>query len=162
MPKRIARTVRRIFTTPAVRYPPDPRALFVLVLCVVSGVPLIFANATPGSIASQLPSPAIVAWGIMLAGGSLLSLLGTIRQTVNGVIVEQVGSVALGFACLIYAGAIWTVVQWQGSVPMFFLLAFGLASFWRWGQLQGYLRSVEVQAQEIRAVEALDPDAGDE
>ena len=157
MPQRLYYSLRKAFSTPAVRYPPDPRALFVLMLCVVSGVPLIFANATPGSIASQLPAPAIVAWGIMLAGGSLLSLLGTMRQTVNGVIVEQVGSVALGFACVIYAGAIWAKVQWLGSVPMFFLLAFGLASFWRWGQLQAYLRAVEIQAQQIREVEALDP-----
>lgn len=150
MPKRLFLSLRTVFTTPAVRYPPDPRALFVLVLCVIVGVPLIFANATPGSIASQLPPVAIVAWGCMLSGGSLLSLLGATRQTVNGVIVEQVGSVALGFACLIYAGAIWAAVQWAGSVPMGILFAFGLASFWRWGQLQGYLRAAEHLAQEAR------------
>lgn len=150
MPKRIAIKVARAFSTPAVRYPPDPRALFMLALCVVVGVPLIFANATPGTIASQLEDPWIIAWGVMLSGGSLLTLLGAMRQTVNGVILEQVGSVALGFACVIYAGAIWAAVRWVGSVPMGIVLGLGIASFWRWGQLQAYLTSTEKLAQELR------------
>lgn len=150
MPKRLFMAALRGFTAPAVRYPPDPRALFVLLLCVIVGVPLVFANATPGTVASQLPAPAVVAWGVMLSGGSLLTLVGAIRQTVNGVIAEQVGSVALGFACLIYGGAIWAAVQWAGSVPMFIVIAFGLASLVRYFQLRAYLHAVEHLAQDLR------------
>lgn len=155
MPKRLVRAVLRSFTAPAVRYPPDPRALFVLVLCVFVGGPLIFANATPGTIAAQLPTPAVVAWGIMLSGGALLSIVGALRQTVNGVITEQVGSVGLGFACVIYAGAIWAAVQWAGSVPMFILFALGSASIVRYFQLRAYLRTVEQIAADARMAELL-------
>lgn len=156
MPRRILIAARNSFTAPAVRYPPDPRALFVLVLCAFVGAPLIFANATPGTIAAQMPDPAIVAWGIMLSGGSVVTLAGAMRQSVNGVIAEQVGSIALGFACVIYAGAIWAAVRWTGSVPMFILFAFGTASFWRWGQLQSYLHSVERMAHQIRMGDAVE------
>jgi hypothetical protein len=156
MPTRTYMSLRAALTAPAVRYPPDPRALFLLILLVIVGVPLIFANATPGTIASQLDAPWVVAWGVMLSGGSALSLLGAVRQTVNGVIAEQVGSVALGFACLIYSGAIWSKVEWAGSVPMGILFALGTASIARYFQLRAYLRNVEQQAQEIRNIESLD------
>lgn len=142
--------LRRSFSTPAVRYPPDPRALFVLVMCVVVGLPLVFANASPNTIASQLDPVLQVAWGIMLSGGSLLTLAGAMRQTATGVIVEQIGSIALGVACLLYAGAIWVSVQWVGSVPIAIVSGFGLASLWRWGQLQAYLHQTEKIASQIR------------
>lgn len=150
---RLYRRARRSFTAAAVRYPPDPRALFVLLMCVVSGVPLVFANATPQSILAQMDDVTIVAWGVMLTGGSLLTLTGMLRQTVNGVIIEQIGSVALGFACVIFACAIWGYVQWRGSVTMFLVFGLGVASLWRYGQLAAYLRGAEQAAQEIKAAE---------
>lgn len=144
----------RSFSAPAVRYPPDPRALFVLAMCVVSGVPLIFANATPQSIVAQLEAPYIVAWGIMLTGGAGLTLVGALRQSVNGVIAEQVGSVALGFACVIFAFAIYGFVRWEGAIVMLLLFGFGLASIWRWGQLQAYLNGIEKIAEAVRDAES--------
>jgi hypothetical protein len=150
MPKRILWFVARVAKTPAVRYPPDPRALFMLVLCVIVGVPLAFGIVTPGSISAQLAAPAVVAWGVMLSGGALLTLIGTARQSVNGVIAEQVGSVALAFACLIYAGAIWASVRWLGAVPIALVLGLGLASGLRYFQLRAYLRAVQHLAKVIR------------
>jgi hypothetical protein len=113
-------------------------------------VPLIFAGATPGTIASQLDHGWVIAWGIMLSGGSLLSLIGSSRQSINGVIAEQVGSVALGSACVIYAGAIISAVHWKGAVPAALVIGLGAASFWRWGQLQAYLHDTERLAQKVR------------
>ena len=150
MPKRLALAVLRSFTTPAVRYPPDPRALFVLVLCVIVGVPLVLANATPGTIAAQLDPAWVVIWGVMLSVGSLLTLVGTFKQNVNGIIIEQVGSVAVGFACLIYALAIWFQVRWAGAVPMVIVLGWGWSCFWRWGQLQAYISKAQRVADQIR------------
>lgn len=150
MAERILRVLFRSFTAPAVRYPPDPRALFVLLLCVASGVPLIFADATPGTLEAKLDPPWVLAWGVMLSGGAFLAMLGGLRQTVNGVITEQVGSVALGFACLMYATAIWITVSWAGTVPIALILGFGAASFWRWWQLQLYMKKVERIAKATR------------
>lgn len=155
MPKRLVRRAYRSFRAPAVRYPPDPRVLFLLGMCVVSGVPLIFADATPVSILSEITDDwVIVAWGLMLTLGSLCTLLGALRQSVNGVIAEQVGSVSLGFACIIFAGAIYGYTHWRGAVVMLLLFGFGVACLWRWGQLQAYLADVESLAQEIRDEQA--------
>ena len=157
MPKRVIRAAYRSFRAPAVRYPPDPRVLFLLLMCVISGIPLIFADATPRSILSQITDTwVIVVWGIMLTGGALLTLLGTMRQSVNGVIAEQVGSVSLGFSCIIFAGAIFGYTRWAGSVVMLLVFGLGVACLWRWGQLQAYLTDVETLAQEIRAEQADD------
>jgi hypothetical protein len=150
MPKRAWYAVRRSLTSPAVRYPPDPRALFVLVMCVVSGFPLILANAAPQSIVAQLDDPWVVTWGVMLTGGSLLTLVGALWQSPNGVVAEQVGSIALGSACVIFAAAIWGYVRWQGSVPMLLTFGFGVACIWRYAQLVAFLKAVEQLAQEIR------------
>lgn len=150
MPERIVRALVRGISAPAVRYPPDPRALFILLLCVVVGIPLVFANATPGSIAAKLDPPWVITWGIMLSGGSLLTIIGALRQTPIGVILEQIGSVALGVACIIYAAAIWFTVHLLGAVPICIVLGFGLASLWRWYQLQRYLNTVERIARESR------------
>jgi len=152
--RRAATAVTRIFTVPAARYPPDPRALFVLSLCVAVGVPLIFANATPGTIASKLDPPLIVVWGLMLSAGSLVTLLGVLRQSVGGIITEQVGSVAVGGACMIYAVAIWLSVRWAGAVPMVIVFGWGLSCFWRWYQLQRLMKKAEEVAWAVRIDDA--------
>jgi hypothetical protein len=150
MPKRVAFAVLRSFTTPAARYPPDPRAVFILALCVISGVPLIFASATPGSINNQLDSGWVVVWGIMLTFGALVNLIGTLKLDVNGIILEQIGSVAVGGATILYAAAILTTLEWKGSVPAAIVLGLGVSCFWRWGQLQALLHTAERAANDAR------------
>lgn len=150
MPQRIAFAMWRSFRTPAARYPADPRAVFVLILCVVSGIPLVFAGATPGSIAAKLDPAWVVIWGIMLTIGALTTLIGTWKLDADGIILEQIGSVAVGGATCVYAGAILAQVGLAGSVPASIVLGFGLSCFWRWGQLQSLLRRAEQAASEAR------------
>jgi hypothetical protein len=143
MPKRVFRSVLATFSAPAARYPPDPRALFVLNLCVLIGVPLIFGNAAPGSIASKLDQPWVITWGVMLSAGSLVALMGVARQSVNGILFEQIGSVAVGFACVIYATAIAFSVGWSGLAPLVIVLGWGSSCLWRWFQLQRLMVNTE-------------------
>lgn len=150
MPKRIVAAALRSFTTPAARYPADPRAVFVLSLCVAAGIPLVFADATPGSIAAQLDRPWVITWGAMLTIGALVNLIGTLKSDVNGIILEQIGSVAVGGATVLYAGAIFVQVHWQGSVPAAIVLGLGMSCFWRWGQLQALLHKAETAATEAK------------
>lgn len=150
MPKRVYRAALRSFRTPAARYPADPRAVFILVLSVVSGVPLAFADATPGSIAEQLDAVWVVIWGVMLTLGALTTLIGTLKPNVDGIILEQIGSVAVGGATIIYAGAILAQVGVTGSVPSSLILGFGLSCFWRWGQLQALINAAERAAADAK------------
>lgn len=151
MPKRVLRMVTRSFRTPAARYPADPRAVFILIVCLFNGIPLAMGRATPGSINDQIHQTwQIVVWGLFLVIGSGCTLLGTFNQSVNGILLEQTGSVAVGFACLIYAAAIRAQVGVAGSVPAGIVLAFGIACLWRWGQLQGLIIEAERQATHAR------------
>lgn len=159
VPKRVAIAALRSFTTPAARYPADPRAIFVLSLCIVAGVPLAFADATPGSIAAQLDRVWVVIWGVMLTLGALTTLVGTAKPNADGIILEQIGSVAVGGATVVYAGAILTQVHLAGSVPAAIVLGWGLSCFWRWGQLQALLTQAERAASESRD-EQRDPGSG--
>jgi hypothetical protein len=135
---------------PAARYPADPRAVFILSLCAFSGIPLVFADAAPGSIASQVSKPFVVVWGALLALGALLTLAGTVKQTVNGIIMEQIGSVAVGGATIFYGGAILIQVGSRGSVPAGIILGWGLSCFWRWFQLQALMSKAERAVQEAQ------------
>jgi len=125
---------------PAARYPADPRAVFVLGLAVISGFPLLISgNLEAGSLEEQLPHWGVMLWGAALLFGSLLTLAAMTRQTVNGIILEQIGSVTVGAATLFYSGIIIYTLGRSGSPAIPFILGFGLSCFWRWGQLQALL-----------------------
>lgn len=120
---------------PASRYPSDPRAVFVLALCIFAGVPLIFGLTDSGSLDAYLPKWAIAIWGLLLVGGAAGSLVGMARQTPLGILVEQVGSVVVGVGTIYYALA--TIFAFHVFTPSTAItLAWGLSCFWRWGQLE--------------------------
>jgi hypothetical protein len=138
--------VTRLLPRPAARYPADPRTVFLLGLCVASGVPLLFGNVAPGSIAALLDEPLVIGWGVMLTVGAIVSLVGIYRRTVLGVILEQVGSVAVGGASMLYAAAILLQVGARGVFSAAIITGWGLSCFWRWGQLQALLNTAQVVA----------------
>jgi hypothetical protein len=148
MPQRIVHAALRSFRTPAARYPADPRAVWVMALFVLSGILLVFVGATPGSINAQLDPVWVVIWGLMLVLGALTTLVGIAKLDTDGILLEQVGSVSMGGACVVYAGAIFGTVGWAGSVPALVVGGFGLASFWRWGQLQALISQGKRAAEE--------------
>lgn len=129
----------RNFRTPAARYPADPRVIFILIACMVSGIAFIAGGATPGTVESKLDKGWIIVWGLMIGLGGLVTLAGTVRLDVTGIVWEQVGSLALFGGTLVYAVAVWSTVGQSGLYPGLFQLSFGVASLWRWGQLQSHL-----------------------
>lgn len=129
---------------PASRHPIDPRALFVLVMALVSGLPLFFGVIEPGSIDEALPTWAVLAWAAALVVGAATSLTGMSMQTLLGVILEGVGSIAVGAATVFYGAVILLEVPFRsGAFPAAIILGWGLANFWRWGQLRAYLTRAE-------------------
>ena len=142
MPLRLLRRIvpqqlqPRLLPKPASRYPADPRAVFILILCIVSGLPLILTDIEPGSLESLMPTWGIVLWGLALVSGAGCALWGMSRQTVDGILVEQVGSVIVGCASIIYSAAILLVVGSSGLVSGGIVFGWGLSCFWRWLQLQ--------------------------
>jgi protein-S-isoprenylcysteine O-methyltransferase Ste14 len=132
LPKRIYNAIFR----PAARYPADPRAVFILALSVFGGVGALALEAAPETLESLLPRWGVVTWGILLTLGSLIALVGMLIQSVNGIIAEQVGSVMVGATTIFYSGlAIW-IIGSDALQNVGIILAWGLACFIRWAQLQ--------------------------
>lgn len=120
---------------PASRYPADPRAVFVLALCIFAAVPLVFGVTDSESLETFLPTWAVALWGVLLLGGAVGSLFGMMRQTPSGILVEQVSSVVVGVATVYYAAAaIFFTHEFTPGIAI--TLAWGLSCFWRWGQLE--------------------------
>lgn len=139
LPRR--RTMGRMPFAPATRYPADPRAVFVLGMCVTSGVGQLIVAGTPASLEEELPVWGIAVWGALLLVGSVVTLAGMARQTNGGIIAEQIGSAVVGVATLFYIGVAILALRWDAvSMPFGLVLGWGLSCFWRWGQLQSLIQ----------------------
>lgn len=121
---------------PAVRYPADPRAVFILALSVFSGITTIAVEQGPETLESLMPRWGVITWGLSLGLGSLLALVGLARDTDSGIVTEQIGCVMVGVATTFYCSlALWSVGI--GALPVLTIVfGWGLACFVRWVQLQ--------------------------
>ncbi len=131
----------------SIRQQTDPRAVFILALCVVSGAPLILGAIQPGSM-EELLNPIIVRlWGVSLVLGALVTLAGmSWRKSLAGVLMEQVGSVAVGTTSLFYAAAIMLQAGWNGLVAAGIVAGWGLSCLFRWWQLEQLIREATAEA----------------
>lgn len=148
MPERFEKVLRPVLRSlfhPASRFPADPRAVFLLALSVFLGFTALVIDAAPQTLNSVLPHWAVLIWGLLLLLGSAVTFAGMYRQTVNGIIAEQIGSVMVGATTVFYAlVAIW--VAGVGALqPVGIVLAWGLSCFVRWIQLQLLLHDAHQQ-----------------
>lgn len=132
---------------PAARYPADPRAVFILALSVFAGLTAIALQIAPESLEALLPKWGVVTWGVILTGGSAITLGGMAFQTVNGIIAEQIGSAMVGAATIFYSGLILYMVGLSALQNVAIILAWGLACFLRWVQLQILIHSAVKRAE---------------
>jgi hypothetical protein len=121
---------------PAARYPADPRAVFILALSVFSGITTLALKAAPESLEAVLPNWGVIVWSVMLTLGSILTLTGMVFQSLNGIILEQVGSVIVGATTVFYSGLALWVIGPTAFQTVSIILAWGVACFVRWIQLQ--------------------------
>lgn len=128
---------------PAARYPADPRAVFLLVLSVFTGLTALAVDAAPQTLNSVLPHWAVLLWGILLVVGSVVTLVGMAYQSVNGVVLEQIGSVAVGVTTVYYSILALWVAGVDAAQPVGIILAWGVACLIRWVQLQALLREAD-------------------
>jgi hypothetical protein len=111
----------------------------MLALSVFGGIGALALNAAPGTLDAILPVWAIVLWGGSLTLGSAMALFGMLFQTLNGIVVEQVGSVMVGAATIFYSVIAFYIVGFSAIQVVGLVLAWGLACFVRWGQLQALI-----------------------
>ena len=145
--------MERMIFKPAARYPADPRAVFILALSVFSGITTLALKAAPESLESVLPQWGVVLWSVMLTVGSVITLAGMAFQTMNGIILEQVGSVTVGATTVFYSGLALYTLGPQAFQTIGIILAWGLACFIRWIQLQILIHSALKRQQKMLILE---------
>lgn len=146
--RRFMRKHMRAFFKPAARYPADPRAVFILALSVFSGLVALTLEAAPETLQAVLPEWGVATWGVLLAGGSAVTLVGMAFQSLAGILVEQIGSVVVGVATLFYSSLAFWVVGWSAVQVVGIVAAWGLACFVRWVQLQALIADGETRAMD--------------
>lgn len=119
--------------------------IFLMTLCLVTSIPIIFGGVpAPGSIDATMEPWLVLAWSITLAIGALTVLVSFLfRDRITGMIIEQFGSVCLGFAALVYGGTILArTYDSGGAVPAAIILGFSAARFLQFRSHQKTLNKI--------------------
>ena len=115
----------------------NPFEVFLLFVCLPSGIGLLAGPGTPGSIESLVSPTLTTAWGVVLLVGAVLALGGGMsRASSNAIIIQQVGLGLVGTAAPLYSLAVFVSVGPSATFPGLTTLAFGLACWVRFWQLQ--------------------------
>jgi hypothetical protein len=110
----------------------EPFEVFMSALCVVAGLPLVFDGPAPGTLEQNLPLFIVKLWGVELAGGGILTLLGlALTGTPRGTRIERSGLAFLATASGVYA-LVLMLVAWPTAVAsVAILVGFAGACLWR-------------------------------
>lgn len=91
-----------------------PFQTYIMSLCIVSGLPLLFGHVTSGAIEESLPHWMGVSWGAALLGGAVVGMGGAYWRGsyANGLTLESVGLAFAGCAALAYS-AVLVISAWD-------------------------------------------------
>jgi len=120
-----------------------PDAVFLLSLCLFSGVLQLSPAARSSSISDLLPFWLTAAWGVLLVVGATVTLTGVFwRNRVTGLLLEAAGRVMFAPAALIYGGAVIAAAGWSGVLAAAPFFGFAASSGWRIRQILTAIREV--------------------
>lgn len=108
-----------------------PFQVYLLFLCVVSGLPILLGLAPDQESAiTQLPEWQERAWGASLVIGATLGLAGSyfpVRFYASALTIERIGLIFCGSAGLVYAGIVAATAN-NDLLTAAVILGFGIAS----------------------------------
>jgi hypothetical protein len=132
-----------------------PDEILMLFFCLMSGLGIVLGGAPdPASIEASLPNWGRTIWGIALLLGPLTTIAGILwakRHSRDGILIEQVGQIMTGGVALFYVGVLVINQGENALVSVAFILAFSLARFWRWWQLERIVRVAATREGDRRA-----------
>jgi hypothetical protein len=125
-------------------YPRHGLVVFLLALCVMSGLGLLFGEPAAGSLEAALDHQVVVGWAILLTLGSTSALLGMFWQgdVRTGLVAKRLGYAALTFASLIYAIVIIGTFGREATLIGGILLGFAYACFHTWRRVNQRINEI--------------------
>ena len=126
-----------------------PHEVVLLGACLLTALPILAGVApAPGSITGTMNHASTVAWAAGIALGALIAFAGILwprpkcptKLTVTGLLLEQVGLVISGVACLLYVVAVLWVIGWVGLFPCALPAGFAIANMILAWRIQRLLR----------------------
>ena len=126
-----------------------PFEVFLLLLSILSGLPIMVAGTAPDAVTDALNDTAARVWGGGLAVGAVIALLGifltrphprSTKVSVVGLVTEQVGLVMVAGACMVYTAAVLVQVWPAGFYSAAVVFCYGMSCLWRWLQIQRLMR----------------------
>lgn len=98
----------------------NPFQVYILGLCVMTGITALTPTPTSSSVARVLDPPHLHIWGGMLAFGAVLSLLGMFwwGDARNGLVTKRLGLITLFIPCITYGIAILVVQGFPGGLTI--------------------------------------------
>jgi hypothetical protein len=130
-----------------------PFEVAFFIACVAVGVVLIVSGTSPRSASAAMPVVVQALWKAGLIVGGLSGLASAWVQKVNiwrGLGLELFTTAILGSALAMYAVALFAVSGLAALAAGGFVTAFGVACWWRFGQILNDLRKINKAARERR------------
>lgn len=107
-----------------------PFQTYMLVLCLISGIPLMFGQPASATLDALLPTWAVYMWGIGLTLGAVISLIGTYmprRDYATALTIERIGLIMVGFAGVGYAVLVLVYAGIHNTVAACIIFGFGIS-----------------------------------
>lgn len=127
----------------------------MLALSVFTGVVAVALGASPDSLGALLPPWAVHLWAIILVVGSGVTLAGLPLQNINGIIIEQIGSVMVAASTLFYAILAFSFVGAGALQSVGIVAAWGVACAIRWFQLQALINTAYRVVNDPEALDSI-------
>jgi hypothetical protein len=138
----------------------NPFEIFILLLGLVSGIPILSGHVEPTSVAALLDPALLHIWAWMLTAGCGVALTGVLwpRRAHTGFLIEQVGLVAVGAGVVIYVVGLAQLHDPGRVLGIAIASGFGLACWWRVWLIQRWIKSLIFLVSDARSAEAADTD----
>lgn len=116
-----------------------PFQTFILSLCVISGLPLLFKQIPASSVEAFLPEWVAVTWGCALTIGAVLALVGAYWPEkwnyATALTLERIGLDIVGPAALLYSVVIFAFRGYGSAVAAAIVFGFAISCLIRAGDI---------------------------
>jgi hypothetical protein len=125
-------------------HPRHGLVVYLLFLCVLSGVTLLIGEPAAGSLESALDREIVAAWAVLLTLGGAVALTGMYwpGDIRTGLVTKRLGYAGLTFASTIYALVIIATFQREATLVGGILLGFAYACAHTWYRINQRIHQI--------------------